>query len=53
MLEMMLFGKYYNAAVNSEQWLNHNHMFLLLGATAYFMSEDFGSAKVLIGRIHI
>ncbi len=42
-VELTSAAQYYNAAVNSEQWLNHNHMFLLLGATAYFMSEDFGS----------
>lgn len=51
-VELTSAAQYYNAAVNSEQWLDHNHLFLLLGATAYFMSEDFGSAKVLISRIH-
>lgn len=50
-MELTSAAQYYNAAVNSKQWLNHDHLFLLLGATAYFLSEDFGSAKVLISRI--
>lgn len=49
--ELTAAAQYYDAAVNSGQWPNHSSLFLLLGTTAYFMSEDFGSAKVLLGRI--
>lgn len=52
-IELTAVAQYYDAAVKSEQWPNHNSLFLLLGATAYFMSEDFGSAKVLVRRVNI
>ena len=32
---------------------NHSKLFLLLGSTAYFLSENFGSAKVLIEQIDL
>lgn len=50
--ELTAAAQYYDAAVNSKQWPNHDNLFLLLGAVAYFMSEDFGSAKVLTERIN-
>lgn len=44
-------SQYYDAAVKSKQHPVHDSLFLLLGATAYFLSENFGSAKVLIEQI--
>lgn len=44
-------SQYYDAAVKSKQHPVHDNLFLLLGATAYFLSENFGSAKVLIEQI--
>ena len=49
--ELTSVAQYYDSAVKSKCWEGYDRLFLLLGATAYFMSEDFGSAKVLIERI--
>ncbi len=49
--ELTIVAQYYDAATRSEQWQDYDNLFLLLGSTAYFLSENFGSARVLIGRI--
>lgn len=49
--ELTIVAQYYDAAVKSEQEQNYDNLFLLLGATAYFLVENFGSAKVLVGQI--
>lgn len=49
--ELTVVAQYYDAAVKSKQWQDYDNLLLLLGATAYFLSENFGSAKVLIDRI--
>lgn len=43
-------AQYYDAAMNSEDRQVYNFDFLLSGATAYFLANDFGSAKVLSAR---
>lgn len=43
-------AQYYDAAVNSKDRQVYNFDFLLSGATAYFLANDFGSAKVLSAR---
>lgn len=48
---LTIVAQYYDAAVKSKQQQDYDNLFLLLGATAYFLVENFGSAKVLIGRI--
>ena len=40
-------AQYYDAAVNSKDRQQYDCDFLLSGASAYFLSSDFGSAKVL------
>lgn len=49
--ELTIVAQYYDAATKSEQWQDYDNLFLLLGSTAYFLSENFGSARVLIDRI--
>ena len=44
-------SQYFDAAVNSKDRKMHDLDFLLSGATAYFLSDDFGSAKVLCSGI--
>lgn len=44
-------SQYFDATVKTNKRQFYNNTFLLLGATAYFMSENFGSAKVLIVKI--
>ena len=41
-------AQYYDAAFNSKDRQNYDDDFLLSGASAYFLSNDFGSSKVLI-----
>ena len=41
-------AQYYDAAFNSKDRRNYDTDFLLSGASAYFLSNDFGSSKVLI-----
>lgn len=49
--ELTVVAQYYDAAVKSKQWQDYDILILLLGATAYFLSENFGNAKVLVNRI--
>jgi superfamily II DNA/RNA helicase len=44
-------SQYFDAAVNSKDRNDHDEDFLLSGATAYFLSDDYGSAKVLASRL--
>jgi hypothetical protein len=45
-------AQYYDSTVKTKQNIKYNNLLLLLGATAYFLSENFGSAKVLIEQIN-
>lgn len=49
--ELAVVSQYYDSTVKTRLRKNHDKLFLLLGATAYFLSENFGSAKVLIEQI--
>ena len=40
-------SQYFDAAVNSEDRTVYDIDFLISGASAYFLSDDFGSAKVM------
>jgi hypothetical protein len=44
-------AQYYDSTVKAKQSIKYNNLLLLLGATAYFLSENFGSAKVLVEQI--
>ncbi|MEA5015094.1 MAG: DEAD/DEAH box helicase [Candidatus Limiplasma sp.] len=44
-------SQYFDAAVNSRDREAYHYDFLLSGATAYFLSDDLGSAKVLCSKI--
>ena len=44
-------AQYYDAAVNSKDRDEYGFDFLLSGAAAYFLIDDFGSSKVLINKI--
>ena len=46
-------AQYYDAAVRSQDCDDYNYDFLLCGSTAYFLSNDFGSSKVLVKRADI
>lgn len=50
-IELSFVSQYYDSAVKTQLRQEHNQLFLLLGSTAYFLSENFGSAKVLIEQI--
>ena len=51
--ELAVVSQYYDSTVKTQLRQNHSKLFLLLGSTAYFLSENFGSAKVLIEQIDI
>jgi len=44
-------SQYFDAAVSADDRNTHDLDFLLSGAAAYFLSNDFGSAKVLCSKI--
>lgn len=44
-------AQYYDAAFNSQDRQNYDVDFLLSGASAYFLSNNFGSSKVLIAKL--
>jgi hypothetical protein len=44
-------SQYFDATVKTQKRQRYDNTFLLLGATSYFLSENFGSAKVLIAKI--
>lgn len=49
--KLVFVSEYYDAAVNSKDRESYDNDFLLSGAAAYFLSDDFGSSKVLISKI--
>ena len=49
--ELAVVSQYYDSTVKTGFRHKHNKLFLLLGSIAYFLSENFGSAKVLIEQI--
>lgn len=49
--DLITVSQYYNAVVQGKQHQDHDQLFLLIGATAYYLSDDFGSAKVLVSKI--
>lgn len=48
---LRLCSEYYDAAMKSREQICHDLDFLLVGATAYFFQECFGSAMVLLAEI--
>ncbi len=46
-----LVSQYYDACFNSKDNEEYSNEFLLIGLSAYFLSNDFGSAKVLCKKI--
>lgn len=49
--ELAVVSQYYDSTAKTKLRQNYNELFLLLGSTSYFLSENFGSAKVLIEKI--
>ena len=49
--DLNVVSQYYDATVKSKRRQQYDGLFLLLGATAYFLADNYGSAKVLISRI--
>lgn len=49
--ELSIVSQYYDSTVKTNLRKKYSKQFLLLGATAYFLSDNFGSAKVLIEKI--
>lgn len=49
--ELTTVSQYFDATIKTRHRQNYNNLFLLLGATSYFLSDNFGSAKVLINQI--
>ena len=49
--ELVSVSQYYDSTVKTQLRQEHNSLFLLLGSIAYFLSENFGSAKVLLEQI--
>lgn len=47
-----LVSQYYDACFNSKDNEEYSNDFLLIGLSAYFLSNDFGSAKVLCKKIN-
>jgi len=45
-------SQYYDSTLKTNNRQEYNNIFHLLGATTYFLSENFGSAKVLIEQIN-
>lgn len=49
--ELVSVSQYYDTTVKTQFRQEHSRLFLLLGSTSYFLSENFGSAKVLLEQI--
>lgn len=49
--ELVSVSQYYDSTVKTGLRKEHSNLFLLLGSTSYFLSENFGSAKVLLKNI--
>ena len=50
-VELTAVSQYYDSTVKTQLRQEHSTLFLLIGSTAYFLSENFGSAKVLLEQI--
>ncbi|WP_430619201.1 DEAD/DEAH box helicase [Enterococcus sp. DIV0802b] len=50
--DLKIAAQYFDYAVQSEEDLSYSNNLLLLGAVTYFILENFGNAKVLIGKIN-
>lgn len=48
---LIMASQYFDAAIQSKDRERYDYDFLLSGATAYFLSDDYGSAKVLCSKI--
>jgi len=48
---LIVTSQYYDATVKTQKRQSYNNIFSLLGATSYFLSENFGNSKVLILQI--
>lgn len=48
---LVVVSQYYDSTVKTKLRKEYNNLFLLLGSTAYFLSDNFGSSKVLIEQI--
>lgn len=46
-------AQYFDAAFESKERLQHDQNFLITGAVAYFLYNDFGSAKVLCSKVNL
>ena len=46
-------AQYYDAASESKERLQHDQDFLITGAVAYFLYNDFGCAKVLCSKVKL
>lgn len=51
--DLIFVSQYFDSTVNTKNRQDYDDLFLLLGSTSYFLSENFGSAKVLIDKIDI
>ena len=49
--DLAIVSQYYDSTVKTQLRSKYSKWFLLLGSTSYFLSENFGSAKVLISQI--
>lgn len=49
--ELVSVSQYYDSTVKTQLRQEHSRLFLLLGSTSYFLSENFGSSKVLLEQI--
>lgn len=49
--ELIIVSQYYDVATKTKSNNEYNNDFLLLGTVSYFLSENFGSAKVLVDKI--
>jgi hypothetical protein len=50
--ELTIVSQYYDSTIKTQLRKKYNNIFLLLGSTSYFLSDNFGSAKVLIDKIN-
>lgn len=50
--QLAVVSQYYDSTVKTKLRDKYSKLFLILGSTAYFLSENFGSSKVLIEQIN-
>ena len=51
--DLKVASQYFDAATNIVREFDHSNDYLLLGACAYYLSEDFGSAKALLLQLSV